>query len=178
VDGVEKHAQTDFFEYHWADKTQGNRLDDLWPTFRRILLQPPSRVPAGLRVVWVVAWLAIAAAAWACIWGPWRDALSGDGDLISRLVSAVIAGGVAAAALSYLIARVLPRWLTSSFVDVVRYLDTSPVPTPYAARFAKGWWIYSKPCRSRRRHGTTALCSSRTAWARSWPTTPSHTCGA
>ena len=37
---------------------QGNRLDDLWPTFRRVLLQPPWRVPAGLRVVWV----AIAAA--------------------------------------------------------------------------------------------------------------------
>jgi hypothetical protein len=39
---------------------------------------------------------------------------------------------VAAAIVSYLIARVLPRWLTSSFVDVVRYLDTSP--RPYAVR--------------------------------------------
>ena len=46
VNEVEQHAQTDFFEYHWADKMQGNRLDDLWPTFRRILLQPPQRVPA------------------------------------------------------------------------------------------------------------------------------------
>jgi hypothetical protein len=40
--------------------------------------------------------------------------------------------GVAAAIVSYLIARVLPRWLTSSFVDVVRYLDTSP--RSYAVR--------------------------------------------
>ena len=42
----EDHAQTDVFEYHWADKMQGNRLDDLWPTFRRILLQP---IEAGAR---------------------------------------------------------------------------------------------------------------------------------
>jgi hypothetical protein len=132
LNGVEQHAQTDFFEYHWADKMQGNRLDDLWPTFRRILLQPPWRVPAGLRVVWVAAWLAIAAAAWACIWGPWRSVFSGDGDLVTRLVSAVVTGGVTAAIVSYLIARVLPRWLTSSFVDVVRYLDTSP--RSYAVR--------------------------------------------
>jgi hypothetical protein len=52
----------------------------LWPTFRRILLQPLWRVPAGLRVVWVAAWVAIAAAAWACIWGPWRNVFSGDGE--------------------------------------------------------------------------------------------------
>lgn len=130
--GVEQHAQTDFFEYHWADKMQGNRLDDLWPTFRRILLQPPWRVPAGLRVVWVTAWVAIAGAAWACIWGPWRNVLPGDSEVATRLVGAVVTGGVTAAIVSYLIARVLPRWLTSSFVDVVRYLDTSP--RSYAVR--------------------------------------------
>jgi hypothetical protein len=64
--------------------------------------------------------------------GAWRNVFSGDGELVTRLVGAVVTGGVAAAIVSYLIARVLPRWLTSSFVDVVRYLDTSP--RSYAVR--------------------------------------------
>lgn len=30
-------VQTDIYEYHWAHLMTGNRLDDLWPTFRRMM---------------------------------------------------------------------------------------------------------------------------------------------
>jgi hypothetical protein len=122
----EVHAQTDFFEYHWADKMQGNRLDDLWPTFRRILVQRPDRVPAGLRGVWLLAWLLIGFAAWAVLAGPLKGKIFGEDDLVAALVGALVSSSIAAAVISYLMSRVLPGWLTASFVDVVRYLDTSP----------------------------------------------------
>lgn len=132
VQGTEVRAHTEFFEYHWADKMQGNRVDDLWPTFRRMMLQWPTRVPRGLKVVWVLAWAAILGAAWAAIWGPWSGKIFGQKDTVTALVSAIISGGLAAVVVSYLVSRVLPRWLTTSFVDVVRYLDTSP--RSYAVR--------------------------------------------
>lgn len=131
-DGKEVYAQTDFYEYHWADKMQGNRLDDLWPTFRRMMLNWPTRVPRGLKGVWVLAWAAILGVAWASIWGPWEGKILGNDNVASALVGAVVSGGLAAAVLSYLLGRVLPGWLTSSFVDVVRYLDNSP--RSYAVR--------------------------------------------
>lgn len=128
----EIHAQTDFFEYHWADKMQGNRLDDLWPTFRKVLVQPPRRVPRGLLGVWLLAWLAIAAAMWAVVAGPLNGKILGEDDVLEAVIGALISGGLTAAVVSYLMSRVLPRWLTASFVDVVRYLDTSP--RSYAVR--------------------------------------------
>ncbi|MEZ5096784.1 MAG: hypothetical protein R2731_12095 [Nocardioides sp.] len=130
--GGEPRPQTEFFEYHWADKMQGNRLDDLWPTTRRMLLQPPTRVPYGLKGVWALAWLLVLLAVWMVAFGPWRGLLGGDGDLVPRLVGALLSGGLAVGAVSYVVTRVLPQWLTGSFVDVVRYLDTSP--RSYAVR--------------------------------------------
>jgi hypothetical protein len=125
-DRKEWHAQTDFFEYHWADKMEGNRLDDLWPTFRRMMLQWPTRVPAGLKGVWVVAWALVVAVIWAVLWGPLEGKVLGQKNPLGATITALVSGGLTAALLSYLMARVLPGWLTSSFVDVVRYLDTSP----------------------------------------------------
>jgi hypothetical protein len=57
--------QTEFFEYHWAHLMRGNRLDDLWPTFRRMLLTNPRNVPSGLRLVWLLFWSLILWCAWA-----------------------------------------------------------------------------------------------------------------
>jgi hypothetical protein len=125
-DRKEWHAQTDFFEYHWADKMQGNRLDDLWPTFRRMLLQWPTRVPHGLKGVWLVGWVLIFTAVWAVLWGPLEGKVIGEKNWVTAAITALVSGGVVAAVLSYVASRILPRWLTSSFVDVVRYLDTSP----------------------------------------------------
>ncbi|MGG5259575.1 hypothetical protein [Phycicoccus avicenniae] len=126
-DGTERvRPQTEFFEYHWADKMQGNRLDDLWPTFRRMVLCRPTRVPAGLRGVWLAAWLVIVGLGWAVGWGPLSGVWRPGDDLATSLVASLVSGALASAALSYVVSRLLPLWLTASFVDVVRYLDTSP----------------------------------------------------
>lgn len=124
--------QTELFEYHWADKMQGNRLDDLLPLLRRMLLRSPSRVPHGLKVVWGIAWLLVLALVWTLIWGPWSDVWAGDGDVVGRILTGVASGGVAAIVLGFVLTKLLPKWLTGSFVDVVRYLDASP--RSYAVR--------------------------------------------
>lgn len=117
-DGVEAHAQTEFYEYHWAHLMQGNKLGDLWPTFRKMLLRSPRKVPAGLRFVWGLFWVLLAVAAWRLTARGWDD----GGDVVQTLVGTGAAGTV----LLYVVTRVLPGALTNSFVDVVRYLDTSP----------------------------------------------------
>lgn len=118
--------QTDFFEYHWAHLMRGNRLDDLWPTFRRMLLTSPRNVPSGLRVLWLLFWVAIGWFAWALAAGPLSGLSLTDADLVEGVARVLLGGGAVAAVVSYLAARVLARGITRSFVDVVRYLDTSP----------------------------------------------------
>jgi hypothetical protein len=128
-DGTEIHAQTELFEYHWAHLMQGNRLEDLWPTFRRMILLLPGQVPEGLRVVWAILWGLIIAATLLFVQA-FRDGLNWGQLTITNAVGAVLGGGLFAflltLLLTYLLTRFTPRWLTSSFVDVVRYLDTSP----------------------------------------------------
>jgi hypothetical protein len=127
--GDEVQAQTEFYEYHWAHLMQGNRLEDLWPTFRRFVFLLPWFVPSGLRVVWAMFWaLAIALAILVV------QNIGPDFDwsrlTLASLVGAVLGNGLLAivigVVLTYVATRITPRWLTSSFVDVVRYLDTSP----------------------------------------------------
>jgi hypothetical protein len=125
-DKVVTRPQTEFFEYHWSDRMQGNRLDDLWPTFRRMLLCRPSRVPSGLRFVWVIAWLLILTIGWAVGWGPLSGVWREEDNFLTSLVGALVSSAAVTSLLSYVLSRLLPRWLTRSFVDVVRYLDTSP----------------------------------------------------
>ncbi|HEX6301498.1 MAG TPA: hypothetical protein VF148_13620 [Acidimicrobiia bacterium] len=123
-DGEEIYAQTELYELHWAHLMQGNRLDDLWPTFRRVLLQRPTRVPNGLRVLWVILWLLIIGAAVA-VWFN-RGRFNFETIQWTDVLAVVLGTGIAASALTYGLTRFVPRWLKSSFVDVVRYLDTSP----------------------------------------------------
>jgi hypothetical protein len=117
--------QTEVYEYHWAHLMQGNRLDDMATTVRRMLLQPPGRVPSGLRVVWFLFWAAIILAVWAFWLGPFSD-LELSGGLPETVTRTIFGGGITALLLTYLVARLLPSWITTSFVDVVRYVDTSP----------------------------------------------------
>lgn len=178
-------TQTDVFEYHWAHLMQGNRLDDLWPTVRRMMFPvtgvvttmfavillvvlvlgiiwqagflptPPyfsapvpivlicvagagllvvllPSVPPGLIGLWLIIWAAVVGLAWAFMTIPAvrnLEALESP----AALVTAVLAGSASSIAIiAYLVSRVLPGWLVKSFVDVVRYLDTSP--RSYAAR--------------------------------------------
>jgi hypothetical protein len=124
--GGEIRAQTEFFEYHWAHLMQGNRIDDLWPTFRRLLLRPFWRLPCGLRLLWFLSWALVLTGVYAFTLGPLRGlSLTGENSLDAAL-TALLGSGLTVAVVSYLLSRLLPGWLASSFVDVVRYLDTSP----------------------------------------------------
>jgi hypothetical protein len=124
-------VETDFYEYHWAHLMQGNRLGDLGPMFRRMLLRWPWRVPAGLRPAWVIFWVAGLALGWALAFGPLRGAPLGD-DKLTGVIQGLLGAGLTSTVLVYVITKVLPGPLTVSFVDVVRYLDTSP--RSYAVR--------------------------------------------
>jgi hypothetical protein len=127
----EVHAQTDFYEYHWAHLMQGNRLGDLGPMFRRMLLRPVWRVPLGLRVPWVAFWGVGLFLAWAFAFGPLHHTPFGD-DPVTTVIQALLGTGVVSTLVAYAVAKWLPGALTVSFVDVVRYLDTSP--RSYAVR--------------------------------------------
>ena len=130
--GREVRAQTEFFEYHWAHLMQDNRLDDLWPAFRRMMLTFPWNVPANRLVLWTIFWGLVFAGV--ALFLAVRPDLSFDWGQISLgdVLKAIAGGGLSAFVLTYVITRWLPSWLTSSFVDVVRYLDTSP--RSYAVR--------------------------------------------
>ncbi len=123
--GDEQNAQTEFYEYHWSHLMQGNRLDDMWSTVRRILLQPVWRVPSGLRVIWALFWAALVWTVWAFAAGPLSDIDLSD-FAAEALIRTLIGGGAVAIGLTYVVTKVLPSWITKSFVDVVRYVDTSP----------------------------------------------------
>lgn len=122
------YAQTEFFEYHWAHLMQGNQLGDMWETTRRMLLQLPWKVPSGLRFVWLIFWILI-------IYVPWY-LLKSDFDLgtisVEAVITALAGSGLTATILVWLLTKYLPGKICSSFVDVVRYLDTSP--RSYAVR--------------------------------------------
>jgi hypothetical protein len=127
--GEEVRAQTEIFEYHWAHLMQGNRLEDLWPTARRMVLLLPGVVPAGLRVVWAVFWGFAIGAAILFVQTTQRGfdwSKLTITNLIGWLVGAGVVATLLAFLLTYIVTRFTPRWITSSFVDVVRYLDTSP----------------------------------------------------
>jgi hypothetical protein len=130
-DCPEVYAQTEFFEYHWAHLMQGNRLLDLLPAMLRLLLRRPSTVPEGLRVVWWAIWIAVGIAVWAFTLGPWNQLEVTDSPF-ADVVRLVLGTGLVATAVTFLLVEVLGGWATSSFVDVIRYLDTSP--RSYAVR--------------------------------------------
>lgn len=127
----EVHAQTDFYEYHWAHLMQGNRLGDLGPILRRMLLRPVWKVPLGFRIPWLVFWGLGLFLAWAFAFGPLKDTPLGDHP-VATVIQAVLGTTIASTALTYAVTKLLPGPLTVSFVDVVRYLDTSP--RSYAVR--------------------------------------------
>jgi len=122
--GDEIYAQTEYFEYHWAHLMTGNRLDDLWPVFSRMMLQPPKRVPSGLRVVWALFWLILIGVVLMFTIGPWEFAWAEGG--LEQILTLIVGTGVVGAALMYVVTKWVPGWIQASFVDVVRYLDTSP----------------------------------------------------
>lgn len=135
----ELYAQTEFFEYHWSHLMTGNRIGHLWPTLRHMLFTPVTKVPSGLRVLWVVVWAAVLAAVGLMVTGTITlpQAAPGADDLATRIVSAILGGGLVLSLATALIALV-QRSITTSFVDVVRYLDTSPASFSVRQDIRKG----------------------------------------
>lgn len=127
----DRRPQTEVFEYHWAHLMQGNRLDDLADTGRRILFRWPWNVPGGILGLWLVLWAGIAGSGVLVFSLVRSGQLSGVPDA-ATIVGIVLGTGALGAAVTFVVTRLLPRWLTGSFVDVVRYLDTSP--RSYAVR--------------------------------------------
>ena len=119
---TDSYAQTEFFEYHWAHLMLGNKFSDMWSTFRRMMLQLPWLVPSGLRGIWGIFWVITA---WA-VWHFLNAGISFGEISVNKVVSAIVGGGLTATVLTWLLTNFLPGKISSSFVDVVRYLDTSP----------------------------------------------------
>jgi hypothetical protein len=121
--GAVVQTQTEFYEYHWSYLMTGNKFGDLLPTTTRLLLRQPRRVPAPLRVMWAGLWIVLIAFT-VYIW--WLVAHNRVTEFsVKGIISAVLPNVLAAAVVVALVFWV-SGWLTSTFVDVVRYLDTSP----------------------------------------------------
>ena len=112
-------------QYHWWSMITGNRIGDLIPTTLRLLFRRPSTVQAGFSGVWRLIWgivvLAVVIALLVFLMG-WAGAVVAA---LSLPVVVFIGGALLA---------LVRRSITATFVDVVRYLDTSP--RSYAARRA------------------------------------------
>ncbi|HUG30214.1 MAG TPA: hypothetical protein VMQ65_06875 [Candidatus Limnocylindria bacterium] len=121
----ETYAQTEFYEYHWAHLMQGNKFTDIWPTFSRMLLRWPWAVPEGLRVVWAVVWALIILGAIFFLFGPGRE-LKVTGHPVEDVLQPIVGVGLWGVLVMYVVVTLFGSWVTTSFVDVVRYLDTSP----------------------------------------------------
>lgn len=123
------HGQVEFFEYHWSYKMTDNKLTDMVPTFMRLMLRRPRTVPYGLLIVWGIAWALLLVLAAVLAWLFARGAV--DGFTLEAVVLAVASPVVVAAFIVWLV-KFAGMVVTRSFVDVVRYLDTSP--RSYAVR--------------------------------------------
>jgi hypothetical protein len=135
TDDGEVQGQAEIYEYHWSYLMTGNRFADVMPKTLRLLLRRPSNVPDPLFGIWRVVWIVILALLLAI------PALFVGGYLLNSDVPGWIIGLIASAVvllfwfgLIRALGRALVNKVTASFVDVVRYLDTSP--HSYAARRA------------------------------------------
>jgi hypothetical protein len=113
----------------------GNRFADVMPKTLRLFLRRPSNVPDALFGIWRVVWIVILTMVLAI------PALFVAGYLLNSDVPGWIIGLLTGAVillfwfgLLRIVARAFVNKVTTSFVDVARYLDTSP--HSYAARRA------------------------------------------
>ena len=58
TDGTDKGPRVDFFEFYWADLTEGTTVQEIWDWLRTLLVRRPSRVPKGLLGTWLLLWAA------------------------------------------------------------------------------------------------------------------------
>ena len=120
-------GQTEIFEYHWSYMMTGNRFSDVIPTTLRLVLRPPWKVPVGLRGLWTIVWLVALAAAAAIL------AVTFYFPNLGVATRTAVNSSIVAALVAFAW-RKATTGVTASFVDVIRYLDTSP--RSYTARRA------------------------------------------
>jgi len=143
-DKASQRDQLDVFEYHWAYKMQGNRFSDIFATTARVLFRFPWSVPYGLRGIWLITWAILTATVALCLKNEAtlvkQFETEGLGMFLKAVIGATALGvtaGLAAASLGiirWILKRIIKPKIVSHFVDVIRYLDTSP--RSYAARKA------------------------------------------
>jgi hypothetical protein len=128
-------GEVEIYEYHWSFLMTGNRFADVLPKTLRLFLRRPSNVPDSLFGIWRVVWIVILAILLTV------PALFVVGYLLDTDVPRWIVGLVGSAVILLfwfgmirLLGKLLVNKVTSHFVDVARYLDTSP--HSYAARRA------------------------------------------
>jgi hypothetical protein len=125
--GAVEQWGAEVFEYHWSYLMTGNKLADLVPSTFRLLVRRPRNVPSQLLGAWRLVWLLLVLVP--CAVGAWVHLK----DQVPPKLSAVLGSAAVLAALG-LARKALSSLVANSFVDVVRYLDTSP--RSYAARRA------------------------------------------
>lgn len=121
--GADELPATDLFEFYWAHLMSGNRLVQIVPLVRTLLMQWPRRVPGQLRLLYALLWTTLlASAVFALSFATAADAVAAVLDRFGvdavpvRVVAAVVAVVGAAA-----------QWaVTGTFVDVARYLYPRP----------------------------------------------------
>lgn len=116
-----QHLQTEVYEYHWAHLMTGNKVSDVVPLVKRVMLRLPWQLPGKLFPIWLILWV-IVAVALLLAYLTWDTAESRD---INGILTAVGASGV----LIFLVSQgvnVVANLLSSHFVDVVRYTDAAP----------------------------------------------------
>ncbi len=128
-------GNTEIYEYHWSFLMTGNRFADVMPTTLRLFLRRPSNVPDPLFGIWRAVWIVVLAILLSV------PALFVAGYLLDTDVPHWIVGLIGSAVillfwfgLFRILGKLLVNKVTASFVDVARYLDTSP--HSYAARRA------------------------------------------
>lgn len=128
-------GHTEIYEYHWSYMMTGNRFGYVKPATLRLLLRRPSNVPDSLFGIWRVVWIGVLAILLSI------PALFVVGYLLDTDVPRWIVGLIGSAVilvfwfgLYRMAGRLFVNKVTTHFVDVARYLDTSP--DSYAARRA------------------------------------------
>lgn len=126
-------GDTEIFEYHWSYLMTGNKFADVIPSTLRLLLRRPSNVPDPLFGIWRIAWVVISTLVLilpALLVVGYLLSTDVPGWIVEFAISAVIL--IFWFGLLRLVGRLLVNRATRTFVDVARYLDTSP--TSYTAR--------------------------------------------
>jgi hypothetical protein len=127
---------TDFYEYHWQYLATASRFAGVILATLRLVLRRPSNVPDSLYGIWRACWLGLLAAI--CIVVPLLSVLGyflGTEFpiwVVGLVVSVFLIGGVGL--LTQLLSMLLYSAITTSVIDVARYLD--PWMRSHAARRA------------------------------------------